>query len=280
MQCHYEVLSVPRDAEEDAIKKSYRKLALKYHPDKNPDNVEECNEKFNVVATAYHTLMDATKRKYYDQHREVLLQGDGDEFVHTRLLCSSYTNIASLRFTGYGDDTEGFYAVYREVFEKIAAEDAEYMDAADEKPPMFGDSNSVYEEAVRPFYGFWTAYMTRRSYAWVEEYDIREAVNRKDRREMEKENKKERDMAKKKRNEQVRKLALFVKKLDPRVQAYIRKCEERAEEIKRLGGKSQRAQAQAQAQARTQAQKKEIKPKVETKPTQKKTSKKQRNKKK
>ena len=57
MRCHYEVLSVERDATDDEIKKSYRKLALKLHPDKNPDNPDVV-EKFREVQSAYDVLMD------------------------------------------------------------------------------------------------------------------------------------------------------------------------------------------------------------------------------
>lgn len=48
MKCHYEVLEVSRDADDETIKKAYRKLALKWHPDKNPDNLEECTKLFLI----------------------------------------------------------------------------------------------------------------------------------------------------------------------------------------------------------------------------------------
>ncbi len=62
----YEVLGVSKDANESQIKKAYRKLALKYHPDKNPGN-PQAEEMFKAVSEAYETLGDAQKRREYDQ---------------------------------------------------------------------------------------------------------------------------------------------------------------------------------------------------------------------
>ena len=63
---YYEVLGVSKNASEDEIKKAYRKLAIKYHPDRNPDN-KEAEEKFKEAAEAYDVLHDAKKRQQYDQ---------------------------------------------------------------------------------------------------------------------------------------------------------------------------------------------------------------------
>ena len=70
---------------------------------------------------------------------------------------------------------------------------------------------------VAPFYAFWESYRTAKSFVWAEKWDTREAPNRRYRRAMEDENKKERDAAKKGRNEEVRTLVEFVKKRDKRV---------------------------------------------------------------
>ena len=63
---YYEILGVSRNAEADEIKKAYRKLALKFHPDKNPGD-KEAEEKFREAAEAYDALGDPEKRRRYDQ---------------------------------------------------------------------------------------------------------------------------------------------------------------------------------------------------------------------
>jgi len=62
----YKVLNVQKDASATEIKKSYRKLALKHHPDRNPDNLVESEVKFKEISAAYDVLSDADKRKTYD----------------------------------------------------------------------------------------------------------------------------------------------------------------------------------------------------------------------
>jgi len=64
---YYEVLGVNRDASEDEIKKAYRKLAMKFHPDRNPDN-PKAEEQFKEAKQAYEILSDASKRTAYDQY--------------------------------------------------------------------------------------------------------------------------------------------------------------------------------------------------------------------
>lgn len=66
-KCYYEVLGVPKSASEVDIKKAYRKLAIKWHPDKNPDNKKEAEEKFKEIGEAYAVLSDKSKRENYDR---------------------------------------------------------------------------------------------------------------------------------------------------------------------------------------------------------------------
>ncbi|XP_064185512.1 dnaJ homolog subfamily B member 6-like isoform X4 [Anguilla rostrata] len=63
---YYHVLGVPRNASSEDIKKAYRKLALQYHPDKNPDSKEEAERKFKEIAEAYEVLSDSSRRDAYD----------------------------------------------------------------------------------------------------------------------------------------------------------------------------------------------------------------------
>lgn len=63
----YEILEVEKTATEDAIKKAYRRLALKWHPDKNLSNKSQAEEKFKLISEAYEILSDKDKRRRYDQ---------------------------------------------------------------------------------------------------------------------------------------------------------------------------------------------------------------------
>lgn len=77
---YYEILSVERGASEDQIKKAYRRAAMEWHPDKNPDNHEEAEEKFKEVTEAYSVLIDSQKRQQYDQFGHAGLGGDSGGF--------------------------------------------------------------------------------------------------------------------------------------------------------------------------------------------------------
>ena len=74
---YYKILGVTKDAGEEEIKKAYRNLAMKYHPDRNPGKEKEANEKFKQINEAYEVLGDPEKRKQYDLLGTV---GTGDIF--------------------------------------------------------------------------------------------------------------------------------------------------------------------------------------------------------
>jgi len=64
---YYKILGVSKDANEDQIKKAYRKAALKWHPDKNPDNQQEASKKFQEISEAFEVLSDPQKKSNYDR---------------------------------------------------------------------------------------------------------------------------------------------------------------------------------------------------------------------
>jgi len=82
---YYHILGVPRNASDEQIKKAYRKLAMQYHPDRNPDKEKWANEKFKEINEAYAVLGDPQKRKQYDQFGTVGEIGDifGSPFTRT-----------------------------------------------------------------------------------------------------------------------------------------------------------------------------------------------------
>lgn len=67
---YYNVLKVGRNASDDDLKKAYRRLAMRWHPDKNPNNKKEAEAKFKQISEAYEVLSDAQKRVIYDQYGE------------------------------------------------------------------------------------------------------------------------------------------------------------------------------------------------------------------
>jgi molecular chaperone DnaJ len=99
---YYEVLGVGRTADEEEIKKAYRKMALKYHPDRNPGN-KEAEESFKEAAEAYEVLHDAQKRDLYDR------------FGHEGLKNTGFSGFGGFEdiFSSFGDIFEDFFGFGR-----------------------------------------------------------------------------------------------------------------------------------------------------------------------
>jgi DnaJ family protein A protein 5 len=226
--CFYEVLGVERSAEDAEIKKSYRRLALEWHPDKNLHRSEEATERFKEIQEAYEVLSDPQERAWYDSHRTQILAGKEevgggqDDDVGINLW-----QYFSMRFDDYASDSKGgFFEVFRNLFEEIWRLEVQddYMDELEEKRkryscPSFGNSNTVWKE-VAEFYRFWENFASGRSFSWHDQYKTIEAPNRQVRRAMEKENKKFRDAGRKEYNELVRKLTAHAKRFDMRFLNY------------------------------------------------------------
>lgn len=163
----------------------------------------------------------------YDRHREQILHGS-QSYADESLDVFQYFSASCYR--GYDDSAAAFYAVYREVFEKLAAEDYDFMDSEDESDiPSFGNAKSDYDEVVGPFYAYWQSYCTKKSYSWLCQHNLTEIRDRRLLRHVEKDLKKITAKAKKERNDEVRALVAFVKKRDRRVIEHRRVLEERAE---------------------------------------------------
>ncbi|XP_070276328.1 dnaJ homolog subfamily B member 3-like isoform X2 [Myotis yumanensis] len=117
---YHEVLGVQRHASAEDIKKAYRKLALKWHPDKNPENKEEAERKFKRVAEAYEVLSDAKKRDIYDRYGKEGLNGGGGGGSH-------FDNPFEFGFTFRNPDD-----VFREFFGGKDPFDDDFYGVADE----------------------------------------------------------------------------------------------------------------------------------------------------
>jgi DnaJ family protein A protein 5 len=258
IQCHYDVLSVDRNADAATIKKAHRKLALKLHPDKNIGN-DSAADKFRLVQQAYECLSDPQERKWYDQHREAILRGwsASGESQGVSILFDVVPYQYAGCYNGYGNDNGGFFAVYAKVFENVrqGEEQGWSSEGNIEEFPLsflpnnFGDGDSKWEQ-VSAFYKAWESYSSCLSFAWADQYDTKEAPDRRVRRAMEDENKKARRKARRERNEDILALVHFCKRRDPRVKARqeeIAKEKRQKEVIKKKQSEMKKARA---AQAR------------------------------
>ncbi|GMI01518.1 hypothetical protein TrST_g13465 [Triparma strigata] len=260
MRCHYEVLSVNQKASSDTIKKAYRKLALKYHPDKNVG--VDVSTHFREVQDAYETLSNDRERKWYDDHRdEILREFDDEDWDVDDYVVDLFSYFTTSCFDGFGTDKMGFYNVYREAFldvddmerdSGVHTEEAkkrrrrrgkknrwrrwknkkgqsvegpsfseeemkrEAFESDVPAAPPFGDANSPWEE-VNAFYSHWAAFASTLTFSWCDEYDVREAGDRRVRRAIENENNKSRRVGRKEYSDRVVNLVEFVRRRDPRV---------------------------------------------------------------
>ncbi|XP_059049957.1 dnaJ homolog subfamily C member 21 [Achroia grisella] len=256
MKCHYEVLSLPKEASASEIKKAYRRLALQWHPDKNLDNIQEAKEQFQLVQNAYEVLSDPQERAWYDNHREQLLRGAGSSYNDDSL--DVYPYFSPSCYKGFGDDPNGFYGVYAEVFSKLISEETDFLDDPEDvtQIPKFGNSTTPYED-VHEFYAYWMAFSTNKSYVWLDQYEIQQGDNRRVIKLMEKENNKIRQKARKERNEEIRRLVSFVRRKDKRVIEHTKLLQEKAEENKKKAEQVRRERILQRQKEIEEAKKKE-----------------------
>lgn len=165
------------------MQRSYRRLAIRYHPDKNPDNVEEATQKFRELQAAYEVsydfclnaelikvqiLSDPNERAFYDRHRNApIATTDDDLFAHVSsgdtgkgasklnkrrpgdpgVMLEQLMRFFDPKFARKMDDTnEGFYSIYRSLFALLASDEALHTPEG-QIPlayPSFGESQTAY----------------------------------------------------------------------------------------------------------------------------------------
>jgi len=245
-RCYYEVLEVERDANDEELKKAYRKKALQFHPDRNYGQEEEATAQFAHVQAAYEVLADPQERAWYDSHRDAILRGTDGQHMQQDSHVTGVTSEDLLKFFDPSifsrmDDSEyGFYTRAGQIFAKLA-EDEEMLGSEDSDMmdyPAFGNSKLTYEQGVRDFYAIWGGFSTAKTFSWLDGYNYRDAPDRRIKRAMEKENRKARDVGRKEYNDTVRSFISFIKKRDARFKA----------------GAPSTAQRQAEALAASKAQ--------------------------
>ena len=90
---YYEVLGVEKNASADEVKQAFRRLAMKHHPDRNPSNKKEAEERFKEISEAYEVLSDREKRSAYDQHGHSGVEG---AFRHGNFTWEDFTHFEDL----------------------------------------------------------------------------------------------------------------------------------------------------------------------------------------
>lgn len=285
--CYYELLGVETTASDIQLKKAYRKMALTYHPDKNPDDVEGATKKFAQVRSAYEVLSDPQERAWYDAHKSQILRDDGDgygggdnynEDVEPEIRGTTVEEIMKYfdpsLYTKTDDSNVNMYQVASRLFDQLAKEevlagrqqglegyskyqDDDLTDTTNVLYPKFGNSKSDYPTQIRKFYQVWSSFSTCKTFSWKDEYRYSAAGDRRTRRAMEKENKKSRDNARRDFNETVRRYVTFLKKRDIRVKEGIAKFEQdrkkkQQEELQKQIAKDKAINAQRKGEYKAQ----------------------------
>ena len=185
---------------------------------------------FAEVQSAYEVLSDPQERAWYDSHENTILRGEevgADEeqdYDEHDLGFTSADDITRMfrRFNGsvdFSDLPTGFYGFLRETFSNLARE--EELAARREGTTVpeylsFGHKDDTHEGVVKNFYAAWNGFATAKTFAWRDKYRQSDAVDRRMRRLIDKENKRLRDEGIREFNDAVRSLIAFVKKRDLR----------------------------------------------------------------
>ncbi|GAA5882962.1 hypothetical protein JCM16303_006762 [Sporobolomyces ruberrimus] len=248
---HYQVLGLSRTATSIEIKKSFRTLALREHPDKNPQDVQGANERFGRIQEAYEVLSDEQERAWYDDHLEQILnrggEGNDGEPTTTEADMDFFNQLrkkggpkreeakptqgrrpdkglqtphlmkffSTSSWSGYDDTPTGFYTTFQTLFSLLQMDEISW--SSPHLYPSFGTSTSPSTlEDLRIFYSSWLNFSTEKDFSWRDSYRVEEGMPRYMRRDIEKENSRLRQMGKREYNETVRNLVLFVRRRDPR----------------------------------------------------------------
>ena len=262
-RCYYDVLNIAQSATAAEIKTAYRRLALEYHPDKNPTPAAE--QMFKTIVEAYETLSDEKERAWYDSHKNAVLYGDDAAAEDAESWLFPY--FRSDCFSGVHDATGGFFAVFRNVFDNVRANEPK---GGKNTPPLpsFGTSQTDSDDVLR-FYECWREFTSRQSFAWCDTYPEHQATCRYERRAMAQENSAIRAHKKKSYTMTVRLLVKHVQSHDPRFgaallrrraaredkqrQAAARQAEKRRAELERL-----RASAQEEISSESDSEKENL----------------------
>ena len=251
--CYYEILEIDKTATEKEIIKAYRKMSLKWHPDKNQG--EDTTEKFQQINEAHQCLSDAQSRAWYDKNRDSILKGkdpatmnETDENYMTKGKMKPYFTNGC--FKGFSpEEKDNFYRVYDRLFKQLDKEEEleEEVNVKHKDAPEFGAHYSCAED-VFAFYDSWQYFTTGKPFAYADLYDANQAPNRRVKRLIEIENKKERDKERRAFNETIRNLIGRLKDLDPRFKKFTLQRQQEKEEKRRKMEEEKEAKRASEAE--------------------------------
>ena len=201
MKCYYDVLEVSQTASSKEIKKSYFRLALLHHPDKNLQDQEDHAGTFALIQEAYEVLSDVNERAWYDSNRQHILRGPIDlsqrgksqDFMVKEDLISFFSK-SCLK------PSKDFYKVYGDLFVKIDNE--ERLAAQNDDESIAVDSDDIDwsfgkegDEFPNPrlsaFYNKFSTFSSCKSFKWFDEFRVMDYKDRPSKRLAEKKNKKQ-----------------------------------------------------------------------------------------
>lgn len=251
--CYYELLGIEKDAAPKEIAKAYKKMSLKWHPDKNPG--EDTTVQFQQVNEANQCLSDPQSRAWYDKHRDQILRGkdpehmnEGDEDYLTKSKLKPY--MTSQCHKGFkAEEPDNFFNVYDRLFRQLDREDEleEQVGTKHKDAPPFGEHYACAED-VFAFYDWWQHFTTCKPFAYADLYNASQAPNRRVKRLIEVDNKKERDKERRAFNEAVRLLVAKLKEQDPRYKKFMLIQQQEKEERKRKAEEEKAARKAAEAE--------------------------------
>lgn len=157
---YYRILEVERSSSDDDIKRAYRRQALRWHPDKNPDNKEEAEERFKKIAEAYEVLSDPDKRAVYDRLGKRGLVNGGAAEDDDAAAAFGFGNGGFFPFSaGQNRRGRGFmfhdpFEIFRQVFGDELFGSPFFADAGLNQPSGHRNRNSYQSGPVQPFGGF------------------------------------------------------------------------------------------------------------------------------
>ena len=101
MTNYYDILNINKNATQEEIKNSYKKLAMKYHPDKNIENKKEAENKFKEVSEAYEVLSDKEKKYEYDNGRNIVINQQNPYDIFSHMFNTQGFNVCGFNTPGF-----------------------------------------------------------------------------------------------------------------------------------------------------------------------------------